>query len=204
MLEIIPASDFTTIPWKNGLGKTVEMAINEGGSVDKFDWRISQATVANDGEFSDFSGLERNLVLIKGNGLSLLHTKSDTSAPTPEGEFYCQEDHLTELLDYANFDGGFRTLGKLHDGEIIDLNIMTAANKFDTQIITAKSADQLSLPHAGLLFVYSLSGEFVVVDKSAQYAVPNGGLAKISKETNQNFKVTGEQLIIAAITAKQC
>lgn len=193
MLRIIHASEFTVIPWKNGLGKTVEMAISDGGTLDNFDWRISQATVANNGNFSDFSGLERNLVLIKGNGISLTHKHSPT-ANTP-----CQEEHLNTLLDYACFDGGYHTDGTLHDGEIVDLNIMTDSNKFDTQIVTAKQCESLTLPSADLVFIYSLSDGLVIDENAKLQPVENGALVSLIDTKPQQYKVSGSQIIIAII-----
>ncbi|MFD2167795.1 HutD family protein [Thalassotalea euphylliae] len=203
MLEIISSSSFKTIPWKNGLGKTVEMAISDGGTVDNFDWRISQATVANDGEFSDFSGLERNLVLIKGEGISLLHKMADAAL----NQGYCQEDHLTQLLDYANFDGGYKTFGKLHGNEpatreIIDLNIMTRADKFDTQVITAKSCNKLALPKADIVFVYSLSSGLILQDEQGEQSIEDGALIKVTDLAGSNYLISGELIILAVINGK--
>ncbi len=51
MLTVFSPENFRTIPWKNGLGHTTELAISEGGSLDDFDWRLSIASVVNDGDF---------------------------------------------------------------------------------------------------------------------------------------------------------
>jgi hypothetical protein len=112
MINIISADTFKQVPWKNGLGFTTELAINDGGTLDNFDWRLSIATVSNDGAFSNFKGYRRNLVLISGQGITLDHQNG-------------QLDNLNKLLDIAQFDGGFRTLGKLHGPAITDFNIMT-------------------------------------------------------------------------------
>lgn len=43
-MRILRASDHKRMPWKNGKGETVEIAVfPEGASVDTFDWRISMA-----------------------------------------------------------------------------------------------------------------------------------------------------------------
>ena len=70
---IITPEQFTLVPWKNGLGYTTELAINDGGTLEKFDWRLSIASVTADGAFSSFAGYQRNLVLIEGSGLTLDH-----------------------------------------------------------------------------------------------------------------------------------
>lgn len=91
-MRILRASEYKTMPWKNGGGVTVEIAIHPpGASVDAFDWRVSMATVAQDGPFSSFPGVDRTLAIIEGNGLALaisghepvaLTTKS-TPCPLP-------------------------------------------------------------------------------------------------------------------------
>jgi len=55
MLTIISPQQFKQIPWKNGKGTTTELAISDGGTLDHFAWRLSIASVVEDGEFSDFS-----------------------------------------------------------------------------------------------------------------------------------------------------
>lgn len=71
-MKILRASEYKTMPWKNGGGVTVEIAIHPpSASMDAFDWRISMATVAQDGPFSSFPGIDRTLAIIEGNGMAL-------------------------------------------------------------------------------------------------------------------------------------
>ncbi|TAJ05045.1 MAG: HutD family protein [Planctomycetota bacterium] len=60
--------DYAAQPWRNGRGRTLEIA--RAGGVD-FEWRVSAAGVAEDGPFSAFDGCERVLVVTAGNGLVL-------------------------------------------------------------------------------------------------------------------------------------
>lgn len=64
-------ADYRRMPWANGRGTTVEMV-----RVDKPDggllWRLSRASVVEDGPFSLFPGLERNLTVISGHGFRLV------------------------------------------------------------------------------------------------------------------------------------
>ena len=64
---ILTASSYRRMPWKNGGGETVEIAVSpEGAALSEFDWRISMATVATDGPFSIFPGIDRTLsILVK-------------------------------------------------------------------------------------------------------------------------------------------
>lgn len=69
MRHLTPA-DYTRQPWKNGKGITTELARAEAGGA--LLWRLSMATVAEDGPFSIFPGIERNLTVISGPGFRLV------------------------------------------------------------------------------------------------------------------------------------
>ena len=186
MLEIIPTTSFTTTFWKNGKGQTTELAINEGGNLDKFDWRLSIATVAEDGPFSNFKGYERNLVLIEGNGLTLTHDVITT-------------DRLTEALDFATFDGGSNTHGEILNGTIKDFNIMTAKDKYKTKVNTYKGTSKLTVNNVELAFIYSLSGDIDITSGHGENQTINqGDLAKLTSEKTITF--SGKDLIVIKIS----
>lgn len=63
-------ADYTRQPWKNGKGVTVELARAERDGA--ILWRLSMATVAEDGPFSLFPGIDRNLTVISGPGFRLM------------------------------------------------------------------------------------------------------------------------------------
>src|SRR5690606_25402118 len=71
-LTILKAENHRRMPWKNGGGVTVEIAVHpQDASVDDFDWRVSMATVASDGSFSVFPGIDRTLSVLEGDGIVL-------------------------------------------------------------------------------------------------------------------------------------
>ena len=68
----IRAADHRRMPWKNGGGETTEIAVLPAGAgLDDFDWRLSMATVASDGPFSLFAGIDRTLAILEGEGIVL-------------------------------------------------------------------------------------------------------------------------------------
>lgn len=69
MRHLTPA-DYIRQTWKNGKGMTVELARAEDAGM--LQWRLSMATVAEDGPFSIFPGIERNLTVISGPGFRLV------------------------------------------------------------------------------------------------------------------------------------
>ena len=101
------------MPWKNGGGSTVELAISPvGADLEDFAWRISTAQVAVDGAFSSFPGIDRSLAVLAGNGVCLQRA-----------------DGLRETLlsgdAIAVFSGEEAISAQLLDGPITDLNLMT-------------------------------------------------------------------------------
>lgn len=59
-------------PWKNGGGSTQELACwPPGADMNSFEWRVSLATVDRPGPFSVFPGIDRQIMLLSGDGLQL-------------------------------------------------------------------------------------------------------------------------------------
>lgn len=199
MIEVIEPSQFKIILWKNGQGKTTELAINTGGNLDNFDWRLSIATVTGDGVFSDFSGYDRNLVLIEGNGISLQHDDK-------------QIDTLKELLDIASFSGSSKTYGRLASGAIKDFNIMTKNNKITPDVDCYREQQKVvvRLTETKICFAYSLT-DAISVDtvKEKNVVVPVGCLIKLSTQgveresTQSTVELTGNNMIVIQLASIQ-
>ncbi|MFS8124401.1 HutD family protein [Rhizobium sp. BR 250] len=117
-MTLLRASDYKRMPWKNGGGETVEIAIfPPGSSVEDFDWRISMATVASDGPFSIFPGIDRTLSILQGNGMALSIAAGDPLLLTKE----------SPLLP---FPADVPVNATLPSGPITDLNVMTRRSTF--------------------------------------------------------------------------
>jgi environmental stress-induced protein Ves len=70
MIRHLTPADYLEMPWANGRGVTVEMLrVEEDGALV---WRLSRARVVEDGPFSLFPGVERNLTVISGPGFDLV------------------------------------------------------------------------------------------------------------------------------------
>lgn len=66
----LTAADYTRQPWKNGRGTTTEL-LHLTDPAGKTLLRLSRATVLEDGPFSLFTGIERNLTVLTGAGFRL-------------------------------------------------------------------------------------------------------------------------------------
>lgn len=112
-MTLLPYDDYAITPWRNGGGVTREIArgtaSGEGADGD-FAWRLSMATVAADGPFSRFPGIERTLSIVDGDGVVLV----------VDG----RELHATRAGDPVVFDGGAATTSRLLGAEVTDLNVM--------------------------------------------------------------------------------
>jgi environmental stress-induced protein Ves len=182
-INIISPEQYKTIPWKNGLGETTELAINEGGNVTNFDWRLSIARVTDDGFFSDFSNYSRNLILISGKGIRLEHDNQKI-------------EQLDQLLDMASFDGGCTTFGTLISGEIKDFNIITKTSIYHTQVERYINQQSIVLKQNTQYFVYSISHEAKLNFNNETMELPCGYLLAISKINKEEVILKGRNLIV--------
>ena len=107
--RVIPANEYRRVRWRNGQGWTREIHI-EGGAED-WRWRLSIAEIEHDAAFSLFPGVERELMLLSGNGLRLRFD---------DGE--CVE--LNPPHDRHRFAGERPLTGELVDGITHDFNLM--------------------------------------------------------------------------------
>lgn len=73
-LRHLPACGYRRLRWRNGLGWTREIhvaAAPHGVDADAWDWRLSIAEIEADTPYSTFPGVEREQVLLSGDGLAL-------------------------------------------------------------------------------------------------------------------------------------
>jgi environmental stress-induced protein Ves len=149
-LRVIRWSECRTMPWRNGGGETVEIAIApEGASFADFDWRISSALVASDGPFSALPEIERTLCV------------------TSEGALALEIDGGRLRLDRASapcrFSGDAAVTAKLPGLAIRDLNVMTRRGRADHSVEVIEIAAPLSLEPAGdLVALFLAAGRAVV------------------------------------------
>ncbi|MBY5828385.1 HutD family protein [Rhizobium ruizarguesonis] len=142
-MRILRAGDYKRMPWKNGKGETVEIAVfPPDASINDFDWRISMATVAEDGPFSIFPGIDRTLAILDGNGMVL-----DVEGSSPV--------LLTTASDPLAFPADVPVAARLEDGAITDLNVMTRRNGLSHTLIRidVDGSKTVPLPPSTCLFL---------------------------------------------------
>ena len=142
--------DYTSMPWKNGRGSTLELAKETLGTSGEFLWRLSIAGVVENGAFSDFSGYDRTLLLLTGKGITLKGASGLVN-------------RLEQRLDAARFSGDDSTEAELHDGEITDFNIMTKRDCCTASVQTFVAPVQASIAvSGGDALVYAVDGPVTI------------------------------------------
>jgi uncharacterized protein len=117
-MKLLRAKNHRRMPWKNGAGVTTEIAVFPANAgLEDFEWRLSMATVASDGPFSLFAGVDRTLAVLEGEGILL----------SVEG---CPEQRITPGSPPVSFAADRPTSAKLISGAVTDLNAMTRRGRW--------------------------------------------------------------------------
>lgn len=138
MIRHLGPDDFRRMPWANGKGVTVELARADGpqGML----WRLSRASVVEDGAFSIFPAVERNLTVLSGPGFDLagagiaLQARPFVPVAFP-GDVAVEATGVTAPSD--------------------DFNVMTARALPRPQVQVVRKAARLEPPSGGILAVYA-------------------------------------------------
>jgi hypothetical protein len=116
---VLPAHTYRRERWKNGAGWTRE--ILRWPETGDWDWRLSIAEIEEDAPFSRFDGVDRELVLLSGNGLRLRFDDGRcVQLDPPHGR--------------ARFAGEDALQGELVDGSTQDFNLMWRRSAVDAQL----------------------------------------------------------------------
>ena len=110
MTRHLTRASYTEMPWANGRGTTIEVLRKD--SVAGLLWRFSMATVAEDGPFSKFLDIERNLTVIDGPGFDLF------------GGIGFRADPFRPVA----FPGDIAVSARNVTGIAVDFNVMTRRN----------------------------------------------------------------------------
>lgn len=134
--RILRSGDYRRMPWKNGAGRTSEILCEP--ATGDWRWRLSIAEVEVAAPFSVYPGVERELVLLSGNGLRL----------------HFGDGQVSELLPpygELRFPGERQLVGEPIDGPSRDFNLMWKRGELDACLWRR--------PLAGTMVVFAEPGE---------------------------------------------
>lgn len=150
-LTFFTVQSLPVTPWRNGGGETREI-ISTPQDASDFNWRASIATIAQDGPFSAFPGIDRSITLLTGEGVHLF----------AEGVV---DKQLTTPAEPFAFSGDVALMSRLTGGVTTDFNIMTRRGTCRS-VVTAKTEDFCApLLMGGVLLV--LKGEWLLQGEKA-------------------------------------
>jgi uncharacterized protein len=131
-MQIVRQASLKAVPWKNGGGVTHE-AMRAPANGDPFRWRVSVARIDVSGPFSDFTGYQRKMVLLKGGGVQLRFENGTLRA-------------LRAIGEMAEFDGALAAQCELIDGPCVDLNLIVAKSLPEVSARVAHLHEMLTVP----------------------------------------------------------
>lgn len=143
------------VPWKNGLGRTREMAVYPAGAdTHSFLWRVSVAEVTSAAPFSTFPGIDRHIVLLEGAGFTMT-----------------LDDRMTHALDTPwlpfAFAGEASVAIALVGGPTVDFNLMVRRTQARGEIIAWHGAGTYPCD-SDIVLVYVARGEIATPDGVAR------------------------------------
>jgi environmental stress-induced protein Ves len=189
--QVIPANEYRRERWRNGAGWTREIFAHPAQGI--WDWRLSIAEIEQDAPFSIFPGIERELVLLSGNGLRLRFD---------DGE-------LHELLpphDKLRFDGERSVRGELVDGSTQDFNLMWRRDAFDAQLLHRPLVGPMVIfvePGATWL-VYLMAGQARFADDSGlpMLAAGDTAILRAGESRTRHVLDGGGEALLVHLTPK--
>lgn len=183
-IRYLPATDYIAMPWKNGTGSTDEICLlPAGASRERFDLRVSRATISTPGVFSAFPGVERAITLIEGEGLALRF-----------------DDHTEELgigRPYL-FDSGLTPVGVPAGGPVRVVNVMAARNVWRLASARVLAAGTVLRPEpGGLDVVFAPLGSSGLSDPQAAVALAQGDCALLDAPGDLTLAAGAAALVVS-------
>ncbi|MEO8810696.1 MAG: HutD family protein [Rhodanobacter sp.] len=147
---IIRLADCPLQPWKNGLGRTREIAVEPSASgTGDFLWRVSIAEVDSAAPFSCFADIDRYIVLLDGAGFTMTLDDSRTHALT------------TPFVPFA-FPGEAKVDVALAAGATRDFNLMVRRNDARGEVRALHGATTYT-PDPAVALLFCARGEVATV-----------------------------------------
>lgn len=135
----LTAADYRVMPWANGKGMTTELwREDQGGALL---WRLSRAAVVEEGPFSIFPGINRNLTVINGPGFDLVSDGVHLAA---------------RPLQPVAFSGDLAIRAEKVTAPSDDFNVMTSTRLPQPGVTVTADSERIHPPPNGLVCLYAL------------------------------------------------
>ena len=189
-ITALDPAGYRHMPWKNGGGVTVDIAVTmlpgfAAGGWDGIVWRLSRTAIVTSGAFSDLSGYDRELALVSGEGLVL---------ETPVGEI-----DVRRPFKPVRFAGEASIVSRLEAGPVEVVNLIGDRARVSIGLCCLSGgAIRACLAGAHIIHAAAGSCELMIGDKPCE--IPAGHAVRIDAE--ENFAVAsrlGTALVASVI-----
>ena len=192
-VTLIPANEYRRERWKNGLGWTREV-LRWPAEAEDWDWRISIAEVDKGSPFSSFPGVERELVLLSGEGMRLNFEDGESVELRPPHE-------------RCRFAGERALEAELLGGPTHDFNLMWRRDRVEATLLHRPLVGpMLFFAEPGVRWAaFLLSGRALVKDQLLPMPMAQGDTAVLAPEPGDHHRVIieggGELLLVRVAPA---
>ena len=149
---------YVRTPWKNGGGVTTDIAFD--GDV----WRFSRTPITAPGPFSDYTGFDRQQVLVAGSGLVL---------QTPSGDI-----DVRRPFRPVRFAGETPIVSRLEAGPVEVINLMGERSKVRLDLAVLEAGSQRRLG-PGIHIAYCPAGRAALRLADETYDLQSDGGLRI-------------------------
>jgi environmental stress-induced protein Ves len=191
-LSLLSPTDYQRTRWKNDGGWTTEIARSADDSATGFRWRVSIAEIESDGPFSSFPGVERDLLLLEGNGVEL---DIDDASPRK----------LAQRFERVHFAGEAKVDCRLVAGPTRDFNVMARREAVRAEVIARPLVGSMVVfPERGVeWFVHVLAGSATARSDADTLALATGAslVADFGEGGNRIVLEGGGELVLVKFVA---
>ena len=176
---LIPANEYRRERWKNGLGWTREV-LRWPAESEQWDWRVSIAEVDKGGPFSSFPGVDRELVLLSGEGMRLDFADGESVELRPPH-------------DRCRFAGERELAAELFDGPTQDFNLMWRRERVSATLLHRPLVGpMLFFAEPGVRWLaYLISGRAMVKDRLLPMTLEQGDSVLLEPADHQRLVIEG-------------
>ncbi|RUL69653.1 HutD/Ves family protein [Dyella choica] len=184
-MSIIRLRDCPAVPWKNGMGRTRELAVHPAGAgMEDFAWRVSVAEVDSAAPFSSFDGVDRYIALLQGAGFTMT---------LDDGRSHALD---TPFAPFA-FPGEAKVTIALNGGPTRDFNLMLRRAKARGELVTWEDPGRQVVDDAVVL-IYCARGHVDTADGRMQPGdawLPAGSTGRVTLDAETLALVARVQLL---------
>jgi uncharacterized protein len=160
-ITTLDPANFRHMPWKNGGGVTIDIAVAmlpgfTPGGWDGIIWRFSRTAIVTPGAFSDLSGYDRELALVSGEGLVLETTAGEIDVRRP--------------FKPVHFAGETKIVSRLEAGPVEVVNLIGDRSRVSIALSCLWGGVEIACL-AGVYIIYAAtSGEVAIDGKPCEIA----------------------------------